>query len=369
MILGIDASRYSHKESTGVEWYSYHLLNYLIPLLGREHNTEVRLYSPKDFKIEADVPFNVKKRIIPFKKLWTLVRLSMEMLLKPCDTLFVPSHTLPLICPKKTIITIHDVAFKVLKESYTFKQRFILNWSTKRAVRKASKIIVPSNATKEDLIKYFRCKPEKITVIYHGAPEIPTFFGFKEKEQKEIQENLHLTGKELYVLYIGRLETKKNLSRLIEAFNRLLKEFPGWKLVLAGKRGTGFEEIWKTVEKYDLKDSVIMPGYITEREKLYLLEHCRIFAFPSLYEGFGLPILEAFAMRRPVMTSKVSSMPEVAGDAAFLVNPEKVEELSVGLKRLAADGLLVTKLIKKGEERYPLFNWEKAAKETYNVLL
>ena len=117
-----------------------------------------------------------------------------------------------------------------------------------------------------------------------------------------------------------------------------------------------------------LEKNVFAPGYITEREKEFLLENCRVFAFPSLYEGFGLPVLEAFARRKPVMTSKTSSLPEVAGNAAFLVNPEKVEELSVGLKRLASDGVLVTQLIGKEEAQLKKFSWEKAAKQTYEAL-
>ena len=154
----------------------------------------------------------------------------------------------------------------------------------------------------------------------------------------------------------------------MEAFDRFIKEFPDWKLVLAGKRGVGFDEIWKKVLELDLDKNVIMPGYITENEKLFLMYRCRMVVLPSLYEGFGLPILEGFAMRRPVLSSRVSAIPEVAGNAAYLVNPEKVEELSVGLKRLAADGMLVSQLILKGDKQLKNFSWEKAAKQTYEVL-
>lgn len=368
MIIGIDASRYGHPESTGVEWYSYNLLNEMMPLLGREHNTEFRLYSQEDLEYKADLPFNVKKRVIRIPRFWTLIRLSWEMIRHPIDMLFVPSHNLPIICPKKTVITIHDIAFKYFREAYSLKHFLILEWATRKAVKKAWRIIVPSEATKNDLIKFYKCKPEKIFVIYHGAPEISPFLSFSDEEKKEMEKALHLEKARLIVLFIGRLEFKKNLSRLVEAFGRFLKEFPGWKLVMAGKQGVGFEKIRKTIEELGMQDDVILPGYITEKEKLYLYDKCRIFAFPSLYEGFGLPLLEAFAMRRPVLTSKCSSLPEVAGDAALLVNPEKFEEISVGLKRLASDGILVSKLIGKGEERLKKFSWEKAAKQTFDVL-
>lgn len=368
MVIGIDASRYGHKQATGVEWYSFHLLNELIPLLGRNHNAQVRLYSPKNFKLEMEPPFNVKKRIIPLKRLWTLARLTLEMILKPADILFVPSHTLPLVFPKKAIITIHDVAFVKLKKSYKRSQYFLLHYSTKKAVRKAWKIIVPSEATKNDLIRHFCCDAKKIVVIPHGAPEVPLLHQWSMQEKIAMLKHLHLGAEELLILFVGRLETKKNLSRLVEAFKRFSQEFAGWKLVLAGKRGVGFEEVWQTVERLNLQQEVILPGYITEREKMFLLDKCRIVAFPSLYEGFGLPILEGFAHRRPVLSSNISAIQEVAGNAAYLVNPEQIEAIGVGLKRLASDGVLVNQLIQRGEQRLKKFSWEKAARATFEVL-
>lgn len=368
MIVGIDVSRYGHSESTGVEWYSYHLLNELFPMLGRDHNAEVRLYSPHDFIPAVELPFNVHKYILPFKKYWTLIRLSYEMLVKPVDRLFVPSHMLPLVVPKKSVITIHDVAFKKIPEVYDKKQFRMLDWSTKRAVKKAWRIIVPSTATKQDLVDLYGCDEKKIRVIFHGAPRLPVLHQWKDAEKKEMFERFKLNERDLVILFVGRLEAKKNLVRLVEAFSRFSKEYPGWKLFLAGKPGVGFDLIEAKIKELGLEKDVVMPGYITEAEKMFLYEKCRMVAFPSLYEGFGLPVLEAFAHRRPILTSRVSSMPEVAGNAAYLINPEKVEEIGVGLKRLASDGMMVSQLIGKQEAQLKKFDWEKAAQQTFDVL-
>ncbi|MBU1954032.1 glycosyltransferase family 4 protein [Patescibacteria group bacterium] len=368
MVIGIDASRYNHAQATGVEWYSFHLLNELIPMLGREHNSRVNLYSPRDFEIQTDVPFNVKKRIIPARRFWTVFRLSLELLLHPVDILFVPSHTLPLIFPKKSVITIHDTAFRHFKSCYSPFQYFLLNRSTKKAVKKAWRIIVPSEATRLDLVNLFGCEDGKIVVIPHGSPDFPRLINWSSEETDGLLKQFHLTKDDLYIFYVGRLEAKKNLARLIEGFNRFLVDFPDWKLVLAGKRGIGFADIWKKVDELGLNDQVIMPGYITEREKLFLLSGCRILAFPSLFEGFGLPVLEGFAMHRPVLTSRVSSLPEVAGDAAHLVDPLSAQEIGVGLKRLASDGFYVNQLIAKGEHQLRKFSWEKSAQATLDLL-
>ncbi len=337
-------------------------------MLGREHNSEVRLYSPTNFKIETDVPFNVKKRIIPAQKFWTVLRLSWELLIHPVDALFVPSHTLPIVFPKKSFITIHDVAFRHFKECYSWFQYWLLNRSTKKAVRKAWKILVPSEATKCDLVNLFHCKEEKILVIPHGAPESPKLLNWSKEETKKFLHQFHLSHDDLYVFYVGRLEAKKNLGRLVEGFHRFLREFPDWKLVLAGKRGVGFLEIWKKVEELGMQKQVVVPGYVTEQEKRFLMSGCRVVAFPSLYEGFGIPVLEGFAMRRPVLTSKSSSLPEVAGDAAHLVDPLKVEEIGVGLKRLASDGFYVNQLIARGEQQLQKFSWEDSAQRTFDVI-
>ncbi len=376
MRIGIDVSRYRVNDATGIEWYSYHLINNLIPILGRFHKYEFLLYSNKELKFDEDLPFNVKIKIIKPNRLWTFLGLSKEMIFYKPDILFVPSYWFPFFIPKKSIITIHDIAFMIpeVKNSFSMKERVWQKWGHNRAIRKAYKIIVPSNSTKQDLIKYFHCPEKKIKGIYHGRPEWalesnPILKKWGGREVQSMFKKFGINEKDMTMLYIGRIEEKKNLINLISAFSRFLKEYPDWKLILAGKNGFGAEKIKKSVEDHALNSNIIFTDYITEEEKLFLLEKSRIFVFVSKYEGFGLPILEAWAVRRPVVTSNISAMKEIGEGAAILVDPNNVAGISVGLKRLVFDAMLKNKLVNGAEEKLNNFNWEKTAEQTIEVLL
>lgn len=364
MKIGIDASRYKHAEATGVEWYSWHIINGLIKEILAEKKDELVLYSRGKLDPECGDDGRVEKKVLPGSRLWTLKSLSKEMSMHPPDVLFVPSHTLPLNLPKKSVITIHDVAFKHLPKAYSFSQYHYLNWSTKFAVKKATKIIVPSEATKSDLIKFFQCKPEKIVVIPHGFSQPKAVNHEEVLVRSPIFKYFGISKNSPYILFVGRLESKKNLVRLVEAFQEFSKKYPKYRLILAGKRGVGFEQILKIVNKLELAHKVVMPGYITEEEKAVLYEYAKVFAFPSLYEGFGLPILEAFHYQKPVLCSNVSAIPEVSGEAAHYVDPLKAPEIAEGLEKLVSDGKYVDELVAKGNERLKMFSWEKSCKKT-----
>lgn len=359
MKIGIDASRYKFGQATGVEWYSWHIINSLLKEILKED--EFVLYSREILDCK------VKNKVIPRTRLWTLWGLSKEIWKNPPDVLFVPSHTLPLKLPKRSVVTIHDVAFRYLRKAYSFFQYHYLNWSTKYAVKHATKIIVPSEATKKDLISFYNCPAEKIEVVPHGF-EIPGALHEDVFENSTVFKYFKITRETKYILFVGRLESKKNLVRLVEAFSKFIKKNEDYKLILAGKRGVGFNEILKIVDKLELMHKVIMPGYITEHEKAALYKYCQIFAFPSLYEGFGLPILEAFYYEKPVVCSNVSSIPEVGGDAVKYVDPYDSDSIAEGLASLGEGGDYVEELIKKGKTRLSEFSWEKAAKKTLKII-
>lgn len=351
MKIGIDASRYSHESATGVECYSFHIIN---GLLEQAKEDEIVLYARSKLKLPG-------VKVINRKRFWSLVGLSLELRRKPPDVLFVSSHVLPFFLPKRSVTTVHDVAFRHLKDSYGFIHYHYLNWSTKRAVRRASEIIVPSEATADDLVKLFKCKREKIHVIPHGYQK-PNKVDDKIFRKSPVFKYFGIDPSMKYLLFVGRLETKKNLVRMVEAFAKFLKKNPDYRLILAGKRGHGFKEILKKVNELELLHKVIMPGYITEDEKAALYQHCQAFIFTSLYEGFGLPILESFSYGKPVLSSNVSSMPEVGGNIANYVDPYDVDSIADGLEKvIKMDGA-------KGLARVEDFTWKQAVTKTLKVI-
>lgn len=365
MIIGIDASRYRHSGSTGVENYSVKIIQGIIERFKHSKQHRIILYTPR--RLQLYKTKTIQHRVIPFKRLWTKVRLSAEMLTHKPDVLFVPSHVLPYFAPKKSIITIHDVAFMHLKKAYSRFQFWYLKKTTKHAVKKASQIIVPSNATKKDLKHFFNCPDEKIQVISHGCDFTPK--NLNHDTESEILKRMNLKKKDNYFLFVGRLEEKKNLSRLIKAFMGFSGKFLNYRLVLAGKRGTGFKNIFKTAAKLEAFKKVYMPGYITENEKHVLFKYSSAFVFPSLYEGFGFPVLEAYHYKKPVITSNSASLPEVAGDGAIYVDPYSINSIQEGLESLIKNPRKKEQTIERQNEQLNKFNWKDSIDKTVQVIL
>ncbi|MBI5411677.1 glycosyltransferase family 4 protein [Candidatus Peregrinibacteria bacterium] len=357
-MIYIDASRYGNTEQrTGVERYSHELIDELV----RTHAQEIVLIAPK----KIDLP--VSQITIPFPRLWTHVRLSWEALMnKTIDNLFVPSHVLPLISPKKSVITIHDVAFCRFPESYGFWSRLYLKWSTQFAVSHATTLIVPSQATQEDLIAFFKAAPEKIRVIPHG--HTPQKKGIDPAASERLLKQ-HSLNRKKYFFTIGRIETKKNLLVLIEVFKRFVADHQDYKLVLAGKDGVGHEAIHAAAKA---APNIIFLDYVEERTKSALFAAAAAFVFPSLYEGFGFPLLEAMEYGLPIIASDIPSSREAAEGAAVFFVPTDADALEKQLKKIITESedhdfhLHPTPQKQKGIlQRY---SWQRCAEETWKVL-
>jgi glycosyltransferase involved in cell wall biosynthesis len=355
-MIYIDASRYNLTDKrTGVENYSYFLINKLIELAPNE----ITLIAPKK------IPLDVKQITIPFPRLWTQVRLSWEIMRnKKIDNLFVPSHVLPLIHPKNSTITIHDVAWKHLPESYRLLSRWYLNWGTKFAVKHAKKIIVPSEITKKDLVHFYKADPQKIHVIPLGFQ--PAMLNVSEDEIKTIITNYKLKIKN-YFLYLGRIEHKKNTDTLINAFELFAKNNPDVKLVLAGFTGKGGEEILNAISA-DIKNRIVITGYVSEKEKDVLMKNALCFIFPSRYEGFGIPLLEGMYYNLPIIASKIPASYEIAKNNALFFSPSDTNELARMMNKIANDKTLRGVITEHHADTLKKYSWNKCAEQVLKLL-
>lgn len=324
MIIGIDASRVNIKRKTGVEAYSANLIYWFkkldpsnYPDGGRYHHQYI-LYTPNASSLALlDLPANFRIREISFPRLWTQIRLAYQLIKEKPDVMFIPSHVMPFLPFKsKKVVTIHDVAFKYFPESYSTFSRNYLDLTTRHAVKHADKIITISQTSKDDLVKFYQADEEKISVIYLGFEEPKIKKGDLVINQwKAIADKFKITKP--YLLYIGRVENKKNIGNLIKAFYEILVKGQDLQLVLAGAKGYGFDEATNLIKKYNLSDRVILAGYVSEEEKNYLLHHAKLFVFLSRYEGFGIPILEAFYAGIPVVASKIPVFEELYKEASL----------------------------------------------------
>lgn len=370
-ILGIDASRCVVRNGTGVEMYSKWIISALLLELHREAHPRfesVRLYSPREISesvLGGRYAF-VEQRIIQLPRLWTHVRLSLEMLHEEPDVLFIPSHVLPLHHAKNSVTTIHDVAFMEFPEAYPIWQRMYLKFSTWLAAREASAIIVPSQAVADNVMRYFLCERKKIHVIPHGFEKMD--LRPNSIDEREILESFGITQDAKYIFYVGRLEEKKNIARLVRAFMKFHEKHPDWKLILGGSRGYGFENIFVEIEKLRGWDCVLMPGYLSNVERDVLYRHCQFVAFVSLVEGFGFPVLEAASFGKAVLASNIPVLHEVGGEFLTYVNPFEVSDILRGMNKLADRSHDDKKHAENMRSICHRFSWESAGQATLRLL-
>jgi glycosyltransferase involved in cell wall biosynthesis len=360
MIIGIEAERANTSQKTGVEHYAKQLILHLAKL--DSVNTYILYLRTEPEEWFLHLPKNFVVKVMPFPIFWTQIRLSLEMLLHPPDVLFVPASALPLVHPKNSVITIHDVAWRYFPESFTWFMKWFLEWSTQLAVKRAGKIIAVSESTKQDILKFYKVDAGKIEVVYHGYQA--EIFNF---QLSIFNQNIKLPPK--YVLFLSTLQPRKNLAGLIEAFRLLKNDHPDLphKLVVVGKAGWKYESIIQKIKAN--KDLVVYLNYLPDEERLGVLAKADLLALPSFYEGFGMQILEAFALHVPVVLSNASSLPEVAGEAGLYFDPKKPMDIKQAIASVLFDKSLAEKLTAKGRERLKLFSWEKCAKETLDIFL
>lgn len=359
MRIAIDASRAVKKIRNGPENYSYEIINAILRLKTNDDFTLYAPHLPHDEFADSD---RINWSILPQQRLWSQVKLARELGKDKPDVLFVPSHVVPIISKLPTVVTIHDLAFKYFASTYSRFELRYQNFSTGVSVSKAKRVIVPSEATLRDLLKFYPTAKNKTKIIYHGYDR-SIFVPDRDESNNPMSSP--------YILYVGRIEEKKNIRLLVDAFALLCKEKKEINLVLAGKNGYGFENVQAKISSMpeEVKRRIFQPGHLTQYDMIRYLQNATLFAFPSHYEGFGLSVLEAMATGLPIVCSNTSSLPEITGSAAVLLPPTKPLQWAGAFSRIFNQPKFADELSRKSLKQAARFSWEKAAEETYKTIV
>jgi glycosyltransferase involved in cell wall biosynthesis len=381
MKIGIDARTILNPEkgeAIGVGHYTYQLIRHLLEIDKeneyviffdfRVREKDIKKFARENVKIKF-YPFSDYKKYLPgaYSEILGTATLAKEDL----DVIHAtsPMSRIPTSYRGKTIVTVHDLAVYKVPEVFPQLQRTKIRATMNLMINKADKIIAVSSSTKKDIQEIFKTPEEKVSVIYSGFDR--RFSGESQVTREKVLEKYGI--KEKYILFLGTLEPVKNIGRLFEAFkifkNKSKQEgIQGdYKLVMAGKSGWLTKEYKQMAKDLGIAKDVIFTGYIIGDEMVPLFKNADFFVMPSLYEGFGTTVLEAFATGTPAVVSNVSSIPEIAGDAAMLVNPLDVKEIADAMTKFSQDENLKNSYREKGKIQVGKFNWEKCAKETLEV--
>lgn len=366
MKIAVDASELSNRREDGTQIYLYNLLKNIAEI---DRKNQYILYYQHDPKklIQASNFIHVVK---PWPAYWTQSRLPFLLFREKPDVLFMPIQTLPFIKPShtKTVITIHDLAFLFYPETFPAGDRIKHKVFAWHAIKRADKIIAVSEATKKDITECYGTLPEKIKVIHHGYDN-GLFRPFQNQSDCDIIEAVknkyHITKP--YVLYIGALQPRKNILGLVKAFELLNADTNTHQFVIAGGKAWLYEELFEYIKKTPYRDKIILTGRFETEELPALLWGSELLVLASFYEGFGLPVIEAMACGVPVITSRVSSLPEVAGNAAILVDPQNPDSIAAAIRNILGNSVLKQRLIQDGFQNVKRFSWEQCARETMDV--
>lgn len=350
MRIGIDIQT-TLGEKTGFGFYVKNLTENLLKIDG---NNQYSFFRPKR---ECDLS-------APQRFYWDQFQIPRLAKKNKVEILHQPSFSVPIFYHGKVIVTVHDLIARLFgKDIPFFSRQFFGKWMP-FSYRFTDKIIAISECTKNDIIKLLGVPEEKIKVIHLAAGKEFTRI-FDNDEIKRVKDK-YKTGKK-YLLHIGTLNPRKNLEFLIKVYKEIIADFPEYNLVITGKKGWYYEGLFKLVKKFGLEKKVIFTGYIEDKDAPYLYNGATIFLFPSLYEGFGLPPLEAMACGCPVISSNTSSLPEVIATAGVLLSPKDIKSWVRNIKMILAKKNIRLEMSKKSILQARKFSWEKCAKETLEV--
>lgn len=369
MKIAIHAADLDHGRIDGTRVY---ILNMLRQFGNESPDDDFLIYHKTSFNPQLSPPNlkNYQTKSLGKFMAWTHTRFAWEIFRKKPDALWIPLHNLP--WPRRrslrTIVTIHDLAFKFFPEYFTAKDLFKLNLLADHAIRKSDRIVAISNSTKKDILKlYPEVGEEKITVIHHGfdADLFQKEIGLVDSE-KILKNHALEAGK--YLLYVGAIQPRKNLGVLIKAFEKIKETHPEMKLVFAGEKAWMWEGVFGQISKSSVRQDIIITGKVPFADLPVLYKNASVFVFPSLYEGFGMPVLEAFASGVPVVCANNSSLPEVGGEAALYFEGDDANGLVEKISLILGSDSARKEMIQKGMVRLENFSWKKCARKTLDTI-
>ncbi|MBI5563944.1 MAG: glycosyltransferase family 4 protein [Chloroflexi bacterium] len=361
-VIGFDVTSLAMPQFSGVSWATHQLLQ---ALLARDDD---RHYVPLAHRsVNGHLPPGAAAlRGQPYQRRWWWMQMIAPKVLaemRPAFAHFTNSIA-PLVSPVPMVLTIHDMSLFLYAGTQPLRSLLTVRPLIPALARRAVAIMTPSAEARRDMIRRLGLPPEKIHVIYN-APSAQYRPVTDSAELDRVRRQYELPSK--FVLYVGTLEPRKNIPRLLRAFAQVRRACPEVRLIIAGQLGWKHEAVWREIEVLGLKDVVHWLGYIPGCDLPALYSLATVFAFPSLYEGFGLPVIEAMACGTPVLTSRDTALAEVAGDAAQLIDPLEVDAIATGLIRLLNDAALRDELRARGLCRAGEFSWARAAEETVKV--
>ena len=361
MLIGVDASRVTRPRRTGTENYSLHVLR---RVLEQDASNDYRLYL-RDGLPPGLLPARPRTEqvVIGLPRLWTQLGLSSEMLRRPPDVLFVPSHVLPLVTPRRSVVVVYDVGHRFFPRAHGRLERLYLEWSVRRHVRLATALLTISESTSRDLVRLYRADPARIAVAYPAVDA--RFQPAGAAEIARVRAAHGLSGP--YVLHLGTVKPRKNLPRLVRAFARAALP-AGTHLVLGGMTTTGAAALAHAIHQSGVSARVRQLAYVPNEDLPGLYSGAAAVAIVSLYEGFGMPALEALACGAPLVASNRGSLPEIVGDAGVIVDPLSEASIAQGLERAVGDRAERERLRGAGPRRAAAFDWDNAARVTRSVL-
>jgi len=360
MRIGMDATPiFLHLGGVG-----YHILNILKHLARIDHENEYILYNAGPSANRAQTPFQHTGNF-QIINIWRPI-LRWRMKRDRIDVFHGPNHRLPARGLKGSVVTIHDLSVQRLPHLFRKRSGWQRDFNkNKQVLDRADRIIAVSKCTAHDIIEFYGVSHEKIDVIYNGISE--DFFQETDQEHiKKVREKYKIGSRD-YLLFVGGPNPRKNAVSLLQSFALMRAAHKDLLLVLVGEMTRGTEQVYQMIDKLMLGNSVIFSGSVPIESMRALYSQAAAFIYPSLYEGFGMPVLEAMACGAPVIASNTSSIPEVAGDAAVLINPTDIEALATSIETILKDQITREAMKSKGFTRAKLFSWEIAARQTLEV--